>query len=86
MDNRVLHRDKASYPLPGHRLMHNGAPHNNKGERLDLHNQVVTVTYNTGASGEGRALCECGELSDPLPSRNKRAAWHRKHKDQIRNT
>lgn len=48
-------------------------------------NRIDTGFRNSTASGEGRALCECGALSEELPSRNKRAAWHRAHKTEIRN-
>lgn len=35
-------------------------------------------------NGPGAALCECMTLSDVLPNRARRKAWHRAHKDEIR--
>lgn len=34
--------------------------------------------------GEGRAVCSCGAYSPLLPSTTQRRAWHRGHKDEIR--
>lgn len=77
-------RNPNSYPITGHALKHEGAPHDNKGNRLNHRGEPADVSYSIGATGEGRALCECGALSEELPSRNKRAAWHRQHKAEIR--
>lgn len=71
-------RHPNSYPIKGHRLMHEGAPHDEDGHRID------TGFRDSTAAGTGHALCECGASSEELPSRNKRAAWHRKHKTEIR--
>jgi hypothetical protein len=32
----------------------------------------------------GRALCECGEMSEPLLSAAERKRWHREHKEAVR--
>jgi hypothetical protein len=37
-------------------------------------------------NGPGSALCECGALSEELPNRARRKAWHRAHKDEIRHS
>lgn len=58
--------------VAGHTLAFEGAPHHESGARF----------YGPfeGVSGEGRAKCSCGELSDVLSSGAKRKAWHREHK------
>jgi hypothetical protein len=35
-------------------------------------------------SGPGMALCECGQYSPVIKNRAQRQAWHRDHKDDIR--
>lgn len=35
-------------------------------------------------AGGGHALCECGEQSDHLNSKNQRKRWHAEHKDEVR--
>lgn len=62
--------------LSGHELLSEGAPYDGKKRRIS--------SYYGGVSGEGRALCSCGALSDFLSSANKRKAWHRAHKEEIR--
>lgn len=58
--------------LKGHALLYEGAAYDDRGKPM---------RYDTGI---GRAKCECGEMSDQLPSRNQRKDWHRAHKDAIR--
>lgn len=55
-----------------HSLKHNGAAYN---DAAALINPDTKVT-----SGEGRALCTCGILSEQLPSGSARRAWHKEHK------
>jgi hypothetical protein len=62
--------------LTGHGLMHEGAAYDDDG------NMIWTGRVNT--AGPGRGKCECGALSDPLPSGNARKSWHRDvHKPQV---
>jgi hypothetical protein len=75
----VTNRPENTRPIKGHALKHEAAPHDEDGHRIDK------GFRNSTAAGVGRALCECGALSEELPSRNKRAAWHRNHKMSIRN-
>lgn len=58
--------------LKGHALRSEGAAYDDRGKPM---------RHDTGV---GRAKCECGELSEHLPSRGQRKAWHRRHKDAIR--
>jgi hypothetical protein len=34
-------------------------------------------------SGPGMAKCECGSMSDVLPSASARKRWHRQHKEDL---
>lgn len=54
--------------VSGHTLIAEGWAHDDNGEPAH------------GRSGEGRAKCSCGDLSDPLPSASARKMWHRDHK------
>lgn len=78
----MTNRPENTRPITGHALKHEGAPHDTDGNRITDSNGRFGH-YST-TSGDGRALCECGALSEELPSRNKRAAWHRQHKTEIR--
>lgn len=75
-----INRPVNTRPIKGHRLMHEGAPHDENGERLN----PLGARWGPSASGEGRAKCECGAMSEVLPSRNKRAQWHRDHKMDVK--
>ncbi|MFS0832016.1 hypothetical protein ABC337_15300 [Arthrobacter sp. 1P04PC] len=68
---------KTSTRLAGHELHYEGAPHDKQGRPI---NSVWG-----GTAGVGRAKCTCGKLSPELTSGTKRKAWHRDHKDEIRN-
>lgn len=59
--------------FPSHGLWYEGAPHDDRGHR----------TNGVGVSGDGRAKCRCGAMSEVLPSANQRKAWHRTHKAEI---
>lgn len=62
--------------IKGHALVSEGAAFNDKGLR---------ITYATAAGNEGRALCECGALSEVLPSGYARRRWHTAvHKPAVR--
>ena len=65
---------KQNTRLPGHELYSEGAPFDAKGRRVGW----------MGTSGVGRGKCSCGAMSLELTSANKRKAWHRAHKDEIR--
>lgn len=60
--------------LAGHGLRREGAAYLGRGEGTLMH----------WASGPGLGKCECGALSEVLPNRARRKAWHRAHKDEIR--
>ena len=60
--------------VDGHRLLSEGAPHDDRGKRIGY--------YGTSA-GTGRALCGCGAKSPNLPSSPKRKQWHREHKAEV---
>lgn len=62
--------------LTGHGLISEGAPHDDAGVYSGGGGIIRT-------SGPGRAKCECGALSEYLPSANARKQWHRDHKAQI---
>jgi len=62
--------------LVGHGLRNEGAAYDDRGYPLDAGGYVVR-------SGPGRAKCECGELSEVLPSTSARKAWHRQHKAEV---
>ncbi|MFE6966988.1 hypothetical protein ACFVAJ_17890 [Agromyces sp. NPDC057679] len=55
--------------VSGHGLAAEGAAHDDVGNRT-----------HSGTSGEGRALCSCGELSDILATGGARKRWHADHK------
>jgi hypothetical protein len=63
--------------LPGHGLYREGWP-------------VISPEQGRGwhpaprRSDIGRALCECGEMSEPLLSAAERKRWHRGHKAAVR--
>lgn len=61
-------------PIAGHALQNEGAPFNKARVRVRVSRSHSTT------GGEGRALCECGVLSEPLYSAGQRKAWHRQHK------
>lgn len=61
--------------VPGHGLVSEGLPHDEKGEAL--------IRNGFSHGGTGRAKCSCGTLSEILDSANKRKQWHRDHKNQI---
>lgn len=58
--------------VPGHSLWSGGAPHDERGNRID-----------GNGGGRGRGVCRCGELSGVLPSTFQRKRWHREHKAAI---
>ena len=60
--------------VPGHALKGDARPYTAEGEQ---------VNRGEGTAGEGRALCECGWLSDSLPSGNKRRDAHRVHRQDV---
>lgn len=62
--------------LHGHKLRGEGAPYNESGAPVRI------ASWSVG--GEGRAKCECGDLSEVLPSAAARKRWHRLHKGDIR--
>lgn len=62
--------------LTGHALRREGAVYDDNGRLLDSGGQVVR-------SGPGRAKCECGALSEVLPSTSARQKWHRDHKRTV---
>ena len=57
-----------------HALKHNGAPYNDAAALVHADPKVT--------SGEGRALCTCGILSEQLATGAARRAWHKEHKAQ----
>lgn len=61
----------------GHGLRNEGAAYDDNGYPLDSGGYVVRT-------GPGRAKCECGELSEVLPSGAARRAWHAGHKDEVK--
>jgi hypothetical protein len=61
--------------LTGHRFEREGSAHDDNGDLL------AGAWVRT--SGPGRGRCECGALSESLPSGNARKAWHRDHKAQV---
>lgn len=76
----MTNRPKNTHPITGHALQAQGAPHDENGEHIE---DNTRYSYNS-ASGDGRAKCQCGAMSDVLPSRNARARWHRDHKTEAR--
>jgi hypothetical protein len=67
--------------LPGHALQSEGKPY----RRSDEENWVRVSVERRPGSHIGVALCECGETSEVLESDGRRKAWHRDHKEAIRN-
>ena len=63
--------------VSGHALLNEGAAFDDDGKRKEFGR-----FYGLNTSGEGRAKCSCGELSEVLPSATKRRAWHRQHKSE----
>lgn len=61
--------------VPGHALIAEGEPYYENGRQRFLWR---------GDGGEGRALCECGELSEALPFGDARKRWHRQHKEEVK--
>jgi len=59
--------------VPGHGLRSEGALHDINGRRVNP----------TGTSGDGRARCQCGVLSEWLTSAARRKAWNREHKQNV---
>lgn len=68
MVNRIVNGNR----LAGHGLIREGWP---------FISRNIEALYRTGP---GMAKCECGTLSEVLPSTNARKDWHRKHKQEIR--
>ena len=64
--------------VTGHGLAHEGAPHDDNGNRIGTRSP-----WGIGTGGPGRARCACGALSDVLPSAPQRKAWHRHHKTEV---
>lgn len=64
--------------LAGHELMDEGAAFFKEG-------RYILRAYANTTGGAGLARCSCGALSEVLDSGAKRKAWHRGHKDEIRN-
>lgn len=62
--------------ITGHGLIREGAAHDDNGD-LDTRTWVVNT------SGAGRGKCQCGALSEVLPSGNARRAWHKVHKAEV---
>lgn len=62
--------------LAGHSLVHEGAAHDEEGQRIRQH-------WSVNAAGVGRGKCSCGALSDVLPSGGQRKAWHKAHKEEL---
>jgi|GEM_PF-3697052 len=62
--------------MAGHELIAEGAPHDPKGRRVN--------SLYSGVSGAGCGKCSCGKLSSAMASANKRKAWHRAHKEELR--
>lgn len=64
-------------------LVRGGGPHDENREPV-IRYRGADWTYHGikgfSTDGAGRALCACGELSEPLPSRQKRRLWQREHK------
>jgi len=61
--------------LTGHELLYEGLAFDSDGRRASL-------GWSTGGKGHGR--CSCGALSPELDSGSKRKAWHRDHKDKLK--
>lgn len=57
--------------VPGHGLLFEGAAFDQFGDRIGW----WSTTGNAG-----HAKCECGALSEELPSGNARRRWHAEHK------
>lgn len=72
---------KNSTRLSGHELESEGAPY-----RTIVGLKKPFKANVTGTGGMGFGLCSCGARSGDLMSGNKRKAWHRAHKEEIRAT
>lgn len=72
-------RDPATFPLPGHKLAHEGAAYAVEG--VLAHADPLWI----GTAGQGHAKCECGAISPDSGGRKYRRAWHIEHKTTIRN-
>lgn len=57
-----------------HTLRDEGAPHDEKGDRV----KIGRAPY--GVGGEGRAKCSCGWLSEVLTSSRQRRGAHATHR------
>lgn len=62
--------------IEGHALIFEGAPFDDSKRRVGRYGA-------SSVAGEGRGLCECGVLSDILPSAYRRKMWHRNHKANV---
>lgn len=63
--------------IAGHGLHREGAAYDDNGN-------VVTSMFQVVWGGPGRAKCECGVLSEVLPSGAARRRWHREiHKLEV---
>lgn len=62
--------------VPGHGLLLEGACHDDNGK-------AVVHLFSFERAGSGRAKCECGQMSERLPSGNARKRWHREHRSLI---
>lgn len=58
--------------LAGHGLLHEGWPF------------IGTKIRATNNTGPGMGKCECGAMSEMVPTRAARKRWHRDHKADIR--
>lgn len=85
-------RDPLSFPVHGHALQAEGAPHTGAScqewpcdtiagvERVNQHGRRSA----TGVGGHGHALCECGWQSKHLLTGAARRRAHVEHKDTVR--
>lgn len=64
--------------MSGHALMNEGAAFDDAGNRKDFGRFVLNT------SGEGRAKCSCGELSEVFLTASARKLWHRDHKAEMK--
>jgi hypothetical protein len=65
--NRIVNGNR----LAGHGLIREGWPF------------IGTNIEARHRTGPGMAKCECGAMSDVLPSTNARKRWHRGHKAEV---
>jgi hypothetical protein len=70
--------------LPGHALHWEGGPHAAPGSACcpDLLDRPYRI--GTAGTGDGHALCQCGETSPHLTTNRARKQWHREHKAAVR--